>query len=145
VKSLSYSFRNHPLWLFDIPPPRLHKRSQLRSLHDPMTRRAANAQLEPSLSFPIAPVDIPHPARALYPRALAVHHSRDSTCSTTGYRRSRTLLLTLHYVFLVVRMLPFSCSTSISLRRYMASPDGGPNFVPAHHSQMKTWKNTASW
>ncbi|KAH9964041.1 hypothetical protein BGW80DRAFT_1348336, partial [Lactifluus volemus] len=27
--------------LFDIPPPRLHKRSQLRSLHDPMTRRPA--------------------------------------------------------------------------------------------------------
>jgi hypothetical protein len=29
-----------------------------------MVRRSADAQLEPSLSFPIAPVDIPHTERA---------------------------------------------------------------------------------
>jgi hypothetical protein len=33
----------------------------------------------------------------LYPRARAVHHSYDSTCTTTGYRQSRTHLLPLHY------------------------------------------------
>jgi hypothetical protein len=42
----AYSFRNHPLWLFDIPPPRLHKRCQLRTLHDAMARRPTDAQLE---------------------------------------------------------------------------------------------------
>ncbi|KAH9964062.1 hypothetical protein BGW80DRAFT_1563397 [Lactifluus volemus] len=31
--------RTYPLWLFNIPPSRLHKRSQLRALHDPMRAR----------------------------------------------------------------------------------------------------------
>jgi hypothetical protein len=43
------------------------------------------------------------------------------------------------------RMPPFSCSTSISPRRCMPSPDGGLSFVPAHRSPMRTWKNTALW
>jgi hypothetical protein len=93
--------------------------------------RPANAQLEPSLSFPIAPVDVPHPARALYPRALAVHRSHDSTCTTAGQERFSSLSTTF---FFVVRMPPFSCSTSISLLRCMPSPDGGP--TPC--SQMNT-------
>ncbi|KAH9958647.1 hypothetical protein BGW80DRAFT_143054 [Lactifluus volemus] len=69
-----------------IPPPRLHKRSQLCALHDQLMPNLSLRSPFPSpwstLSFPIALVDIPHPARALYPRALAVRHSRDSTCTT---------------------------------------------------------------
>jgi hypothetical protein len=114
-----------------VPLPRLHKRSQLRALHDAMIRH----EMIPNLSLRSP---FPSPRSTSTPSARVV--SSHASCAP------------LTWIPQVKNASPHSplqffrgadaALLMFDVNQPMPSTDGGLNFVPAHHSQMK---NSASW